>query len=135
MYNTCAWTWQPWLQVRYSISCRTSPCRQFRFHGHQLCFGICAPRRKLVEYFAWSANFSTACSMCVLMQRRLLLRLCIVYLLRCRASGFVAWFAVKCSSWSSMNKGTSGRTPCSSVGDPTKPSVVEANMMLERILS
>ncbi|CAE7261921.1 unnamed protein product [Symbiodinium sp. CCMP2592] len=56
----------------------------------------------------------------------------IIYLLRCRASGFVAWFGIKCSSWSSMNRGTSKRCPCSSVGDPTKPSVIEANMMLER---
>ena len=61
-------------------------------------------------------------------------RLAIVALLRCSVGEFCAWFGIKCSSFTSINRGTSARSACSSTGDPSKPSVVEANRMLERWL-
>jgi len=44
---------------------------------------------------------------------------------------FLSWFGVKCSSFVSINAGTSKRSKCNSIGLPC-PSVTESNMMLER---
>ncbi|CAK9023990.1 unnamed protein product, partial [Durusdinium trenchii] len=58
--------------------------------------------------------------------------LCIIFLLKCKPNDFLAWVGIKCSSWTSMNKGTSARSACSSTGNCSMPSVLEANRMLER---
>ncbi len=47
---------------------------------------------------------------------------------------FLAWFGIKCSTWVGINAATSLRAACSSVGDTSKPSVLEGNAMLERTL-
>ena len=59
-------------------------------------------------------------------------RLALVYLLRCRPQDFFAIFAIKCSSFSKMNKGTSKRAECCSLGFAEHKSVKEANELLER---
>ena len=58
-------------------------------------------------------------------------RLAVVFLLRCREK-FFALFAIKCSSFSKMNRGTSKRSECSSTGYEPYKSVQEANQLLER---
>ena len=55
-----------------------------------------------------------------------------LYLLRCRPKDFFAIFAIKCSSFSKMNKGTSKRAECCSLGFSDHRSVREANQLLER---
>jgi hypothetical protein len=55
------------------------------------------------------------------------------YCLLCgRPSGFLATYAVKCSSFSVMNRGTSRRSPCSAIGHTAYRSVAEGNALLER---
>ena len=49
-----------------------------------------------------------------------------------RARDFIAWFGIKCSTWVSVNSGTSCRSASSSIGDVSKASVREGNAMLER---
>ena len=63
------------------------------------------------------------------------LRLALVCILQCRYDKFLAFFAIKCASWTSINSGTSHRAPCCSVGFDEYASVSESNTMLERILS
>ncbi|CAE7235718.1 unnamed protein product [Symbiodinium natans] len=54
------------------------------------------------------------------------------FILRGRPQSFFAIFAVKCASFSQMNRGTSKRSACSSVGMPQHASVKQANQLLER---
>ncbi len=56
------------------------------------------------------------------------LSLCLVGLLKARPAEFLSTFALKCSSWSAVNAGTSGRSACSSLGVDHE-SVKEANCM------
>lgn len=63
------------------------------------------------------------------------LRLALTCILKCRFDKFLAFFAIKCASWTSINSGTSHRAPCCSVGFDEYASVSESNTMLERILS
>ncbi|CAL1172114.1 unnamed protein product [Cladocopium goreaui] len=58
--------------------------------------------------------------------------LCLHSLL-CSADKFLATFAIKCASWSSVNRGTSYRTPCTSIGYEQYPSVTNSNMMAGRL--
>ena len=60
-------------------------------------------------------------------------RLCLVALLLAD-EWFLATFALKCSSWCMVNRGTSGRGPCCSLGNGEYSSVQEANRMGSRIL-
>lgn len=46
--------------------------------------------------------------------------------------GWMSHFGLKCSSWTAVNAGTSGRSACSSIGDTRHPSVREANCMGSR---
>ena len=62
------------------------------------------------------------------------LRLAIIHILKLLPGGMVH-FGMKCSSFCGMNKGTSGRSACASVGYLGHPSVRAANLMLERTLS
>ncbi|CAE7235249.1 unnamed protein product [Symbiodinium sp. CCMP2456] len=57
----------------------------------------------------------------------------IIFLLKCRSYKFVAWFGLTCSSFSSMNASTSGRSPSSSTGHDFRPTVQEGNLMVERV--
>ena len=59
------------------------------------------------------------------------IRLAIVFILKGKP-GFLAWFAIKCSSFVAVNAGTSGRTACSPVGFLEHVSVRIANTLLER---
>ena len=59
-------------------------------------------------------------------------RLAIIFLLNCQQDKFAAWYAIKCSSFTSINRGTSQRSACSSLGDSSKPSVRSSNLLLER---
>ena len=61
------------------------------------------------------------------------LRLCLHALLR-SAEKFLATCAIKCASWSAVNRGTSFRTPCTSMGYEQYPSVANSNMMASRFL-
>ena len=60
-------------------------------------------------------------------------RLCI-HALCCCTPQFLACYALKCSSWSAINQGTSGRSPSGSIGNRGYPSVDAANKMASRIL-
>ena len=59
------------------------------------------------------------------------LRVSIASILKC-ARRFLAFFAIKCASWTSINQGTSHRSACSSVGFDEYASVSSSNAMLER---
>ena len=50
-----------------------------------------------------------------------------------RSQDFIAWLAMKCSSFCGMNVGTSGRSAAASIGRDWYKSVKEANCLLERI--
>ena len=43
-------------------------------------------------------------------------------------------YGLKCASWTAVNSGTSGRSPCSSIGNLNHASVCEANCLGSRIL-
>lgn len=64
-----------------------------------------------------------------------ILRLALLCLLKCRAHKFFVMLALKCSSWTAINQGTSGRAFCGSIGYDRHPSVWEANQLMERNLS
>ena len=59
--------------------------------------------------------------------------LAIIFILKGKPKNFAAWFGLKCSSFSAMNRGHSGRAPTSSTGFGERPAVAEGNCMLERI--
>lgn len=59
--------------------------------------------------------------------------LAIIFLLKGRPANFIAWFGIKCSSWTRINVGTSSRSACCSSGDTSQASVMDSNRMLERI--
>ena len=65
-----------------------------------------------------------------------LLSLAILYVLKLTTtgSGGFVHFGLKCSSLVLMNRATSGRTACSSVGNADFPSVSYSNKLLERSL-
>ena len=50
------------------------------------------------------------------------------------SSNFLATFAIKCTSWSSIYRGTSQRSACASFGNVEFPSVSQSNCMGCRIL-
>lgn len=62
-----------------------------------------------------------------------LLRLAIATILMgdCR-DGWVCHFGLKCSSWTTMNCGTSGRTACTAIGNIFYKSVREGNLLASR---
>ena len=60
------------------------------------------------------------------------IRVCIASILKCRYERFLAMFAIKCASWTSINAGTSRRCPCDAVGFDEYASVSSSNAMLER---
>lgn len=49
-------------------------------------------------------------------------------------NGFVSHFGLKCASFTGINQGTSGRTPCTPYGNQHFPSVREANCLASRFL-
>lgn len=49
-------------------------------------------------------------------------------------NGWVCHFGLKCSTWTTINIGTSGRSACSSIGNIQYESVREGNCMGSRIL-
>ncbi|CAK9085402.1 unnamed protein product, partial [Durusdinium trenchii] len=51
----------------------------------------------------------------------------IAAILQCRAGAFLAAFALRCSSWCSINKGTSKRSACASIGYTDYPSVTKVS--------
>lgn len=59
-------------------------------------------------------------------------RLAVLALLRCIPNDFACHFGIKCSSLCKMNKGTSKRSACSSVGYTEYVSVQLGNTLLER---
>ena len=61
-----------------------------------------------------------------------LLRLACACLLHCKPGQFLALMAIKCSSFSKMNRGTSKRCESGSIGHTAYRSVAEANTLLER---
>lgn len=46
--------------------------------------------------------------------------------------GWVCHFGLKCSSWTTMNCGTSGRSPCTALGNLLYKSVREGNLLASR---
>ena len=60
------------------------------------------------------------------------LRVAVACLLKCRIGKFLSFFAIKCASWTSINAGTSNRSPCASIGFDEYASVSSSNSMLER---
>ena len=50
------------------------------------------------------------------------------------ANGWIAHYGLKCSTFSTMNCGTSGRTPCTPCGNWEFPSVLEGNLLASRFL-
>ena len=61
-------------------------------------------------------------------------RLCVAALLKCRLGKFLATFALRCASWTPINRGTSCRAPCGSLGFMEYFSVSDSNMLGSRIL-
>ncbi|CAE7194767.1 unnamed protein product [Symbiodinium sp. CCMP2456] len=59
--------------------------------------------------------------------------LAIAVIMRGSSSGCLVHFGICCSSWTSMNVGTSGRSTCSSYGNTSHPSVRSANKMCARV--
>ncbi len=57
-----------------------------------------------------------------------------IHAILCGQSRFLATFALKCASWSAVNRGTSKRTPCTSVGYEEYESVNMSNTMASRLL-
>ena len=57
------------------------------------------------------------------------LSLCLVALLKCKMMRFLATFALRCSSFTPVNRGTSARCPCASLGYQNYPSVSESNKL------
>lgn len=62
------------------------------------------------------------------------LSLGLVALLKARWREFLCTLALKCSSWSAVNQGTSQRCPCGSIGFEEYESVSNANCMGSRFL-
>ena len=60
------------------------------------------------------------------------LRLALVFILKQKTSDCISWFAIKCSSFTGVNRGTSKRSACNSIGDPSVYSVGMSNALLER---
>ena len=60
-------------------------------------------------------------------------RLCILALL-CTKIRFLATYAIKCASWTAVNRGTSGRSACASIGHEGFASVDNSNTMASRNL-
>ena len=60
-------------------------------------------------------------------------RLACFYILRCVPGDAICLFAIKCSSFSSMNLGTSKRSACNALGSDDVPSVRSSNQLLERL--
>ena len=60
------------------------------------------------------------------------LRLALVFILKQKTSDCIAWFAIKCSSFTGVNRGTSKRSACNSIGDRSVYSVGMSNALLER---
>ncbi|CAL1172316.1 unnamed protein product [Cladocopium goreaui] len=58
--------------------------------------------------------------------------LALLCILRCRANDFAIHLGLKCSSLCKMNRGTSRRSACASVGYTDYPSVAVANTLIER---
>lgn len=48
--------------------------------------------------------------------------------------GFLTHAGLKCSSWVPVNRGTSSRAACCSIGDMSQPSVVSSNCMISRTI-
>ena len=59
-------------------------------------------------------------------------RLCIHLLLNGKFNEMVSIWGIKCSSWVSINKATSGRDFFMPMGNPMQPSVEAANLMVSR---
>jgi hypothetical protein len=49
--------------------------------------------------------------------------------------GWLAHFGLKCSSWTSVNAGTSSRSPCCAIGNTAYLSVRDGNCLGSRILA
>lgn len=47
-------------------------------------------------------------------------------------SGWLAHFGLKCSSWTAVNSGTSGRSPCTAIGNTDYKSVRDGNCLGSR---
>ena len=62
-------------------------------------------------------------------------RMAVACLLRSRFGRFLAFYAIRCGSWTAVNEGTSNRAPCASVGFDEYASVSQSNAMLERTLN
>ncbi len=46
--------------------------------------------------------------------------------------GWICHFGLKCASWTSINSGTSSRSPCCAIGNTNYKSVLDANLMASR---
>lgn len=84
---------------------------------------VCHFISKLSTYISFQAYSLVLC------QRP---RLAILCLLRAKLGDFAAHYAMKCSSFCAMNRGTSKRTACSSTGFTEYASVRVSNMLGER---
>ncbi|CAL1127919.1 unnamed protein product [Cladocopium goreaui] len=60
--------------------------------------------------------------------------LALVFILKQKTSDCISWFAIKCSSFTGVNRGTSKRSACNSIGDPSVYSVGMSNALLERTI-
>ena len=62
------------------------------------------------------------------------LSLALVATLKAVIRKFFAVLAIKCSSWTPVNRGTSNRSACASIGHEDYTSVSDANTMAARFL-
>lgn len=61
-----------------------------------------------------------------------ILRMALVFIMKQRTADCITWFGIKCSSFTGVNRGTSKRSACNSIGDTNAPSVNYSNGLLER---
>ncbi|CAL1147475.1 unnamed protein product [Cladocopium goreaui] len=81
----------------------------------------------LGEEFQWLEFFAGVANCTLYM-------LALVFILKQKTSDCISWFAIKCSSFTGVNRGTSKRSACNSIGDPSVYSVGMSNALLERTI-
>ena len=109
--NTCS------RRLNYPRSLLLKTCRKFYINIYEMCF----------EPLSLSYTFE---SVSLFLPQP---RLCILALL-CTKIRFLATYVIKCASWTAVNRGTSGRSACASIGHEGFASVDNSNTMASRNL-
>ena len=90
---------------------------------------------QLVGIWTWGPLYVPTKYMWNTKSEHLELSLCVHALIWAKPESFLATFALKCSSWTPVNRGTSCRSACTSLGFQGHPSVSTSNTMAMRNLA